>query len=111
MKRRYGYIRRKYFMDGIGNRIPMASELTWVWTAEGADILGATLFDEDGQPYELHLNSMLLRHGLDWERDRVLAHEMTHMRIGPHRSCASRRAAPYWKEEQIRLDNLGFRWL
>ena len=109
MKRRYGYIRRKYFMDG--DPVPMAGELTWVWTAEGADILGATIFDEDDHPYELHLNTILLRHGLDWERDRVLAHEMTHMRLGPNRSCSSKRYAKYWREEQKRLTNLGFRWL
>ena len=113
-KRRYGLIRRRYFMganaDG-GLPVPTAKDLTWVWAAEGADILGCTVFDEDNHPFELHLNSLLLRHGLAWELDRVLAHEMTHLRLGPGRSCSARKYAPYWLMEQKRLTELGVRWL
>jgi len=111
MMRRYNMIRRRFFLEPGGNRVPMAKDISWVWAAEGADILGATVFDEDSSPHELHLNSILLRAGFEWERDRVLAHEMTHMRLGPGRSCSAKKHAPHWLSEQLRLSRLGFRWL
>ena len=113
-KRRYDYFRRKYFAGenrGNGLYVPTSKSLTWVWAPEGADILGATLFDEDNHPYEVHFNVILLRHGFDWERDRVAVHEMAHMRLGPGRSCAAKKHAPHWLKEQKRLSALGYRWL
>lgn len=114
VKRRYGRLRSKYFMDaepGVTFVPPTATHLTWVWAAETADYLGMTVFDEDSAPFELHLNLLLLRPFMGWELDRVLVHEMTHMRLGPTRSCASRKYVPYWRSEQERLTRLGFRWL
>lgn len=111
MRRRYNDLRRRYFLEPGGRRVPLAGELRWVWAAEGSDALGATVFDEDGHPYELHLNRVLLDNLFTWERERVIAHEMTHMRLGPGVSCSARGPAPKWRREQARLTSLGFRWL
>lgn len=120
MKRRYDTLRRRYFLDaqpGIHaeppHRPPTAKRLTWVWAPEGSDIFGATLFDEDGVPYEIHLNVLLLTGPFSWERDRALVHEMTHMRLGPGRECRGPHGSlpPYWWDEQLRLARLGYRFL
>lgn len=115
LKARYNELRRRHFMNPPPGRHlpPLASELRWAidrhtyWFA-------SVVFDEDGDPEILSINEVLLHGWMDYERDRILAHELTHMRLGPGSKCTTdtkARIPKAWKEEQMRLSAEGFPWL
>jgi len=117
VRRTYDALRLRYFhVDPRPypvHDLPLAKELRWYWLPANSDALGMTTFDEEGDPEDVGLHTML-RPSPRLLRQTLL-HEMTHMRLGPGSSCggwshawAGPRIprASAWYQETVRLVEL-----
>ena len=106
----YDRLRVRYFLDAHEplHIPPPATELRWVWLPDNSDALAETMFDEDGDPFEVRLSARVRWYSI---LKPTLLHEMAHMRIGTKLECGGRlhRVAKtsQWHAETLRLAGLG----
>jgi hypothetical protein len=112
LKRIYTRLRRQYYFIGPGEydsrEVPPADALAWRWFRDGAEggAIAITSFDEDGDPEEVAFNRKYARSPILMTAN--VAHEMSHMRLGPKHDCSRTGKSPAWDREVERLARLGF---
>lgn len=115
LARIYKQLRAKYFMDAAPplHIPPPVSAMKFSWLPEKTGSIAETLFDEDGDAFEMRFNAKLMKYTIARE---TMLHELAHIRLGLKFSCGGHSHAwsgarvarsMAWHKETLRLAQAG----